>query len=60
MKKQHQLWKQSIMILRRAMHLNHSHKKEMIQQLHMIKMELNLISQVKINLMEIKDRKRQW
>ena len=42
------------------MNLNHSHKKEMIQQPHMIKMELNLISQVKINLMEIKDMKRKW
>ncbi|KAF2595843.1 hypothetical protein F2Q68_00008003 [Brassica cretica] len=60
MKKQHQLWKQSIMILRGAMNLNYSRKKEMIQQPHMIKMELNLISQVKINLMEIKDMKRKW
>ncbi|KAF3537658.1 hypothetical protein F2Q69_00025095 [Brassica cretica] len=44
MKKQHQLLKQSILILSWAMNLNHSRKKEMIQQAHMIKMELNLIS----------------
>ena len=48
------------MILRGAMNLNYNRKKEMIQQPHMIKMELNLISQVKINLMEIKDMKRKW
>ena len=42
------------------MNLNHNRKKETIQQAHMSKMEMNLISLVKISVIEIKDRKRQW
>ena len=42
------------------MNLNHGRKKEMIQQAHMIKMEMNLISLVKISLMDIEDMKRKW
>ncbi|KAF3550988.1 hypothetical protein DY000_02009481 [Brassica cretica] len=42
-----------------SMNLNHNRKKEMIQQAHMIKMEMNLISLVKISLMDIEDMKRQ-
>ncbi|KAF3515808.1 hypothetical protein DY000_02058505 [Brassica cretica] len=59
--KLHQVYKQSILILKGAMNLNHNNKnnKKMIQPQHKITMELNLISLVKINVVENKVRKMQ-